>query len=154
MKLRGIAILASTTLFLAGCGESSLNPFNWFGDEEEVETVEDITVTTRSTDRRPLMPVVSSVILEDTPGGVIVRATGLPPTQGWFEADLVSNTRGEPVNGILTYEFRAIPPAEQQAVSTIQSREVIVGRFVSDIRLAQTREIRVVGETNTVVARP
>ena len=156
MRLRDIALLGMLTFALSGCGlsESSLNPFTWFSSgEDEVETIDNVTIV-ESQDIRPLMPVVSSLVLEETPGGVIVRATGLPPNQGWFRADLVSPTGGEPVDGILTYEFRAIPPREQTSVSTVQSREIIVARYISDLRLAEITEIRVVGESNTRTARP
>lgn len=149
MKRRQVLTLGIAGLALAGCGlgESRLNPFNWFGSDEETETVADIALPVDS-DTRPLMPVISSLTIERTPGGAIIRATGLPPEQGWHDAALVSETRGQPVDGVLTFAFRARPPRTRTRASTEQSREVIVGRFVSDITLATTREVRVIGAIN------
>ena len=150
MKRRQVLTLGIAAFALAGCGfgQSRLNPLNWFGGDEESETVADVAIPDDA-DRRPLMPVISSLTLERTPGGVIVRATGLPPVQGWHDAALVSDTRGRPEGGVLTFAFRARPPLTPTRVSTEQSREVVVARFVSDITLAGTREIRVVGAVNT-----
>ena len=156
MTLRDIALVLMISISLSACGfsESSYNPVNWFGDDAaEPETVENVALV-QSSDPRPLIPEISSLVLEETPGGVIVRATGLPPTQGWFGADLVSMNEGEPENGVLTYEFRAIPPRGDAIASTVQSREVIAARYVDELRLRDIREIRVVGETNTRSARP
>ena len=155
MRSRQIAAFGLMALLLAGCGfsESRLNPFNWFGDSgESVETTEGEEIVT-SSDPRPLIPEITSVVVEETPGGVILRVTGLPPTQGWHNAALVSETRGRPVEGILTFAFRAVPPAEPTRSSTVQSREVIVGRFVSNIILSETSEIRIVAARNTQVIR-
>ncbi len=139
-------------LLLAGCESVSLNPFDWFGSDTDVEMVDDVPVIT-VTDSRPLIATVTSLIVEETPGGAIVRAVGLPPEQGWYDADLVSETRGEPVDGILTFFFRARPPEEATRVSTVDSREIIAGRFVSELTLAETREIRVVAAGNTRAVR-
>lgn len=154
MTPRHIITFALTATLLTGCGisETRLNPFNWFGSDENEETVEDVTVV-ESREVRPLIAEVTSVVLEETPGGVIIRATGLPPEQGWHNAALVSETRGRPVNGILTFAFRAVPPAEPMRASTVQSREIVVGRFVSNITLNEVREIRIVAEQNSRVSR-
>lgn len=154
MTPRQIITFGTAALLLSGCGisETRLNPFNWFGSDEDTETVEDVTIV-ESREVRPLIAQVTSVVLEETPGGVIIRATGLPPEQGWHNAALVSETRGRPVNGVLTLAFRAVPPTEAQRVSTVQSREIVVGRFVSNITLNDVREIRIVGEQNSRVSR-
>ena len=154
MKRRHVLAGLASALILGGCGiqDTRLNPFNWFGSDEESETVDEVAIPV-DTDTRPLMPVVTSLVIERTPGGAIVRATGLPPEQGWYDAALVSETRGEPVAGLLTFAFRARPPITPTRVSTEQSREIVVGRFVSDITLANTREIRVVGAENVRASR-
>ena len=154
MKTRHVIALLAAGALVSGCGlgQSRLNPFNWFSSGDEVETVEDIAIP-QSTDSRPLIPQVTSLVIERTPGGAIVRAIGLPGEQGWYDAALVSETRGEPVDGILTFAFRARPPASPQRSSTVASREIVVGRFVSDATLAQTREIRIVGAANVRASR-
>ena len=152
MKISQFMGVGAAILLLAGCESVSLNPFDWFGSDTDVEMVDDVPVIT-VTDSRPLIATVTSLIVEETPGGAIVRAVGLPPEQGWYDADLVSETRGEPVNGILTFFFRARPPEDATRVSTVDSREIIAGRFVSELTLAETREIRVVAAGNTRAVR-
>ncbi len=156
MGLRNTTMFGAVAFALSGCetSVSSFNPLNWFSSEPTAAQAAQSVPLGQSRDIRPLIPVVSTVVLERTTSGVILRATGVPPTQGWFEADLVSETRGEPVSGVLTLDFRAVPPAGQTLQSTQQSREIVVGRFISSFDLAKIREIRVVGETNVVTVRP
>ncbi|MGI9390383.1 MAG: hypothetical protein ACR2O1_10035 [Boseongicola sp.] len=99
------------------------------------------------------MAEITALVIERMPGGAIIRATGLPPEQGWHTAELVRETESEPVDGVLTYSLRAIPPATRNRVSTQQSRELTVARFLSDFELASVRQIRVVGARNSRVAR-
>ncbi len=138
---------------IAGCArvsESRLNPFNWFGraDREAV-----VVVVDPYADTRPLVGQVVAMNVERIPGGAIVRATGLPPRQGFYDGELVPLNDEEPEDGILTFEFRAAAPEFQTRVSTQQSREVVVGRFVSDQTLDGVRAIRVVGLANALVSR-
>ena len=153
MKNRVIVLGMAVLLGLSGCArvaESRLNPFNWFGGAEtETATAAPAEI---DTDPRPRVAQVTSLTIEPTPTGAIVRATGLPPTQGWFAAALVPET-DEPVNGEMVYVFRALPPEEAQRVSTVQSRELSVARSLSQQDLAATRLVRVVGAQNALVAR-
>ncbi len=140
-------------LLLSGCGDSGINPFGWLGGQsEEPETLSDATIITIE-DPRPLMPQITSLRIERTPGGAIIRATGLPPQQGWHSASLVARHAGEPVGGVITYEFRAIPPSDATRGSTVQSREIVVARTLSNIALQDVRSIRVVGANNALTAR-
>lgn len=153
---RGAAILTLTmALVLSGCGfgQSRLNPFNWFRSGPDVETMDPVTVQERR-DRRPLVAEITSLAVEHTPGGAIIRVTGLPPEQGWYDAELVNEDRdGMPVDGVLSYSFRARPPLEPTRVSTVQSRELTAAVFVSDIVLATAQQIRVTGSQNSKAAR-
>ena len=142
----GITLLA----VLAGCSrisESRFNPFNWFGRDREVrvETVEVIA------DPRPLVAQVTSVSVEQTPGGAILRAVGLPPRQGYWSPALIENARGD---GVLSFQFRLAQPLQSTRVSTQRSREVVVATFLSDQSLAGVREIRVLGaQSSRAVSR-
>ncbi len=83
MTSRTLIILVASVLVLSGCArvsESRFNPFNWFGSSADEETVATIG---ESADPRPLVAEVTSLVVERTPTGAIVRATGLPPDQGW-----------------------------------------------------------------------
>ena len=138
-------------LALAGCGavgKSKLNPFNWFRKSEPRET---IVLPETQGDPRPLVDTVLSMAVEPIPGGAVVRARGVTPTQGWWDAELV----GQPVdeNGVLIYEFRLVPPVGKTDVNTQASREIDVAIYISDVKLENVREIVVQGATNARSAR-
>ncbi|WP_428544182.1 hypothetical protein [Profundibacter sp.] len=142
-----IAALLLGTLVLTGCA-TKLNPFNWFKRGSTQETLAELPDPTVINDNRALVQQVVSLSVDKTPGGAIIRATGLPPTQGYWDAELVPENGEEPVKGVLTYQFRIEEPIDFQRVSTPQSREVVVARFVSNIKLDGVRQIRVVGAKN------
>ncbi|WP_114964714.1 hypothetical protein [Alkalilacustris brevis] len=133
---------------LAGCGGlSSLNPFNWFGSSEEV------TLTPEGgyalvDDNRPLVSQVTEMAVEPFPGGAIVRAVGLPPRQGWWDAELIPENDGRAVDGVLRFRFVVAAPRQPTREGTPMSREVSVGHYVSDHRLAGVRRIEVIGAQN------
>jgi hypothetical protein len=150
-----LALLVVTTA--AGCGriaDSRINPFNWFGRGERVAMV-DAEGLPIVIDARSLMTEVAALTIERAPGGAIIRATGLPPTQGYWDGGLVPVDRDERPDdrGILSYEFRVFAPTAPQRASTRQSREVVVGRFVSNQTLEGVREIRVIASGNARSAR-
>lgn len=150
MSARPLAIM-TLCLVLAGCGglrESRLNPFNWFGKSQPRET---IVLAEKPGDPRPLVQTVLSMTVEPMPGGAIVRATGLTPTQGWWKAELVPLPVSE--GGTLVYEFRLLPPIKPADVNTPRSREVTVGIYISDYKLEGLREIVVQGATNARASR-
>ena len=155
MTRRAVILTLAMAVALSGCGlgQSRLNPFNWFRSGPQTETLDPVPLQ-RNRDRRPLVAQVTHLVVERTPGGAIIRAIGLPPEQGWYDAELVNEDRdGKPIDGVLTYSFRAFPPRESTRVSTVQSRELTVAVFVSDITLASTRQIRVTGALNSRTAR-
>lgn len=137
---------------LTGCSrlaESRVNPFNWFGgsrsEARAAPQVETITVV----DRRPLVSQVTALRVERTPGGAIVTAVGLPPSQGYWDAALVPVTPdGLPQNGAMVYDFRIERPLEFQIEGTPRSREVTVALHLSNIQLAQISRIVVRGQLN------
>lgn len=155
LPVSGLLILA---LVLAGCGrirESRLNPFNWFGRSTPtvVTTAAEPVVPGRPADPRLLVAEVTEMEVARQPGGAIVRATGLPPTQGWWNAALVAENGGVPVDGVLTYRFVVDQPRGATRVSTPQSREVTAAAWLSDIRLADVRQIVVLGAQNSRSSR-
>jgi hypothetical protein len=138
-------------LSLAACGgmrDSRLNPFNWFGRSAEVEQV---AMPEAPKDPRGLVQQVISLNVEEVPGGAIVRATGLPPTQGYWEAELVALPVDE--TGRLVLEFRVFPPIETMRAGTQPSREVVVALYLSNYKLEAIREIVVQGSANARSAR-
>ena len=151
MSLRPLVLIA--LLPLAGCGQN-VNvwaPKTWFGygdtpADTQVEPDE-------SQDPRPLVDSVTSASIEQANGGVIVRATGLPPTQGWWLAELMPS----PIeNGELVLDFRISSPVDQAAQGTPRSREVTVAYTITRFSLERDGITRVVvrGERNSKVLRP
>ena len=144
----------AASLALAGCGgigSSALNPANWFGGggQEEEILPENATVIR---DPRPAIQQVTLVAVEDVPGGAILHARGLVPVPGWYAADLVLDP-ARSGDGILTYGFRAAPPATP---SQGGGRALIVtaATFLSEDDLAGVREIRVAAQSNIRSVRP
>jgi hypothetical protein len=156
MRVRPILILAFCAA-LAGCeaaSTSSLNPFNWFGGGTEAEVV--LAPDGLPADPRPLIGQVTEVVAERAPGGVIVRATGLPPTLGFWNADLVPADRDlrPDENGVLTLDFRALPPVTPQPPGSPAARSIVTGFFLSAQTLSGVRSIAVRAEGNTRSVRP
>jgi len=154
-----IAALA-LTLATAGCGTirgSKLNPFNWFGrSQPEAQTTLAPKGGYPDQIGKPWQQPVAQVIslsVDKAPSGAIVTAIGLPPTQGYWQTDLVALNNGEPdANGTITYRFMLTPPAADSAdarrVSTQQSREVSAATFISNYKLETVRKIVVEGANN------
>ena len=139
---------------LAACGSlgsSSLNPGNWFGRdrEERINTVE----TAAYVDTRPLVAEVVALKVDRMPGGAIITTTGLPATQGYWGGELVALNDERPDKGVLSYEFRIVPPKTFQPVVNRRSREVVIGHFVSDQTLAGVRRIQVLARDNRRTVR-
>lgn len=145
---RAVLTGLAATLVLSACGGSRLNPFNWFRRSERTATV--APAPDAPADPRALVDQVTDLVVEPLTGGVVVRATGLPPTQGFWDAELVAR----PVeDGVLVYDFRVSPPAPGAAVSTVQSREITVGAYLSDIKLAGITQITVQGARSARTTR-
>jgi len=143
---RPLLAALALTMLLSACGtvrDSRLNPFNWFGGSRSAPTALGPVATI--TEDRPLVAQVTALSIERTTTGAIVRAEGLTPTQGWWDAELVPQTSLTPMDGVVVYHFRIYPPDRQTRVSTPQSRSVSVATTLSQAQLATIREVVVVG---------
>lgn len=141
-------VLWGGVLALAACG-GRLNPFNWFRRRPQVV---DETGFTAPADPRGLMARVVSVKVDQTSTGVILRATGLPPMQGYNDAELV----GLPVDekGVKTFEFRVAAPVTPTGPGPERSREITVAVALSNFQLQEISSLRVAAAENAVVVRP
>lgn len=140
-------------LLVGGC-QSRYNPVNWFGRSKEVTTLEpEKGYAAVAVDNRPLVDQITTMTVERAPGGALVRATGLPPTQGFWNAELVAQNGGKPVDGVLTFRFVATPPRTPEPQGTQASREINVAAFVSDYDLGGVRQITVQGARNQHTSR-
>lgn len=143
-------IVIGLCLSLAACA-SRLNPFNWFGSAEREEITIDATPDApQETDARPLVAEVIDLSVQSLPSGAIITATGLPPRQGFWEAELVEASRED---GRIIYDFRVFPPPGATQTGNRASREVITASELSNQELAGLREIVVRGAQNQLVSR-
>ena len=147
MRLPVTAVLIAA-LSLGGCAkvrDSKFNPLNWFG-RSQAQTAAPGTVPA---DPRSLVQQVTALEVARQPGGAIVRASGLPPTQGWWDAELGAENDGIAKDGVLSYRFVVFAPPGERRVSTPQSRELTAAIYLSDMRLQDVRQIVVLGATNS-----
>lgn len=149
---RRVLLGLGAVAIVAGCGrirESRLNPFNWFGGARRRERAAPTPEVAQ--DPRALVAEVVSLNVDPYSAGAIVRAKGIPPTQGWWEAELVARPIDE--NGVLVYDFRVFPPVTDTPQGTPMSREITVGVSISAVKLDQISEIVVQGANNALSSR-
>ena len=145
MTPRILMALLVVVLGLGGCA-SRLNPFNWFGGDREERITVDETAVAEPTDDRQLVAEIVSLDVDPLPGGAIIRAMGLPPRQGYWEADLVEVGRD---GSELVFEFRVYQPLDPATrVGPQQSREILAGTSLTTQDLAGIRSIVVVAQQN------
>lgn len=148
---RPLTLALAALLVLSACGairDSRLNPFNWFGRSEPAERV---VLGQKPADPRVLVADVVSMSVERYSSGAIVRAKGITPTQGWWEAELVEVEDDDPAHLVL--EFRLFPPLTGSDVNTPRSREVVVALALSPQKLRDITQITVQGANNARSSR-
>ena len=162
-----LAILLVTTL--AACSGSgsagsagsmaSLNPFNWFGnrngtpaDAARTPTLAPARGYVQAVDTRPLIDQITALVAEKTASGVIFRATGLAPSEGYHSAELVAIASAK--TNELVYEFRARPPKNRVRIGPTRLREVVAGVHLTRARLMGIRVVRVIAGRNSRSVRP
>jgi hypothetical protein len=148
LTLPALLICATALTACGGFRESRLNPLNWFGRAQPVATT--LVNPADATDPRPLIQQVLDLTVEPIDNGAIVRAKGLPPTQGWWEAELVPQEID--AEGTLVLDFRVIPPKTPQRTSTQFSREITAAHHLDSYDLAKVRRIVVRAELNALTA--
>lgn len=145
----GMWVALTAVVAVAGCStvrESRLNPLNWFGSSQSQPIEAGATPQSVLDGGRFPVAEVTQLHIEPTKGGAIIRAVGVPASQGWYRAELVSQEGAE---GELSYRFvLQPPPAEVQRVGTPLSREVTAATFVKSSVLDEIRTVTVTGERN------
>jgi hypothetical protein len=147
--MKNVVIWAVIASVLAGCSLGRLNPFNWF-DRGEAEA--QLEAEAEAPDLSEVLVSVSRVRAEQTTGGVILRATGLAPRQGYHDARLkLVGSDG----GVLRFEIRAFAPEAAERVGSERSRLILTGLFLPTSELTGISRITVSAATNatTVSAR-
>lgn len=109
----------------------------------------------RLDDQRPLIAQVTALQVDSTPGGAIIRATGLPDGVGYWDADLVpADPESDGANrSELRLEFRVRPPETPAPGGSVRSREVTVATFASTYDLTGINSITVVAAQNSRTTR-
>lgn len=153
--MRALVLLSvALTLSLGGCGrvaESRVNPFNWFGGSEEVEVAAEVSPEAEALRDDPLLPRVLELEAAPHPGGVILTAKGLAPTQGYHSAELVLVSQD---SGDMVFELRANAPLTTQPEGAQPTRELLVGVFLSQQTMGNANRIVVIaGENRRSVRR-
>lgn len=140
--LRALVVL-SLILSLSSCG-SRLNPLNWFGGEREqrIHVDPDGTRAEAVVDGRVLVTEITQLSVEQSNSGAIIRATGVTPAQGYFDAELVQVERTE---NALVFEFRAASP---NGFATPGLQQIVAGTALTVGGLQGIRTITVIAQTN------
>lgn len=149
---RHITLLTLSASLLAGCAtisESPVNPLNWFGSSPAPlaatgEPLVPAGALATPLDRRVAM-TVTGVEVARTDEGAVVRAAGLAPGGGYYNAQLV---RVAIDNGILVLRLVAEAPATPVA----GDRTVNAATAVTAATLAGLRGVRVEGATGALSA--
>jgi hypothetical protein len=145
-----VLALVCAALVLAGCGgirESRMNPMNWFGESRASERP-DLGRTSDTIDNRPMVPEVSTLVIERTSSGAIIRAEAVMPSGGWWDAELLSENFGRPIDGVLTLRFVAAAPRTPVPAPNAAARTITAVYAINQADLDTIAEIVVAGEGN------
>ena len=173
--MRGIIVLLLTGVMgLSACSgwrTSSVNPSNWFGrsrpanvNPEELAGAPVNPLLPKSADTFIAGAVaavdgvtidqISTLVIEPTVEGAIIRAEGIAVREGAYAARLIPETLDEtPIDGVLSYRFVVKYPNEATAAGTQATRTISVARSVTSGHLEATRTIRVIGQQNARESR-
>ena len=170
--MRRITILLIITAFgLSACGtvrDSRINPFNWFGGGREAPAEQPQS-------DNPLIPertggifgssraereaytgvpvdVVRDIIVEQVPGGAIVRATGVSRYQNVFDVQLTPADDDEAEeDGVLDFRLEARIPRKPVAGGPERLRTFVAARVLTENDLEGVTQIRVSAADNARV---
>ncbi|MBN2629775.1 MAG: hypothetical protein JXR75_04460 [Rhodobacteraceae bacterium] len=148
---RPLTAALAAVLVLTSCGmvrESRLNPFNWFGRSERVQTTAAVAAPAEDVVR---VADVVSLAIEPYSGGAIVRATGVMESQGWWNAELVEVEGEDPTH--LTLDFRILPPPTRSPVGPQRTREVTAAITLTPQRLETITRVTVQGARSARTTR-
>ena len=145
-----ILALVIVAVVLVGCGnmrQSRLNPRNWFGTSQEERPA--LGQVTDMIDNRALVAQITELAIESTSSGALLRAEAVMPTAGWWDAELVPDNNGRPVQGVMTFRFVAAAPREPAPDTGVRSRTLVVAYPLSSALLQVTSEVVVTGSSNS-----
>jgi hypothetical protein len=121
---------------LAGCGDKSA-----VKGQQVRQTLAPSNGYAEFVDTRLFVPAVSNISISPTTSGAIITATGLVPSLGYFDAQLVPTTQRGAADMVLEFRIRA--PKSNPGTGTAKQREVTVARSISAAELATLRTVTV-----------
>lgn len=145
-----VMALVCAALVLGACGglrESRMNPRNWFGESRQAERPS-LGQTSAMIDNRPLVPEVTTLTIERTSSGGIIRAESVMPVAGWWDPELLAENFGRPVDGVLTLRFVAAAPRQPVPAANPAARTITAVRAIGMADLDTISEVVVVGANN------
>ncbi len=95
---------------------------------------------------------VTSLEIQKTTTGAIVTVSGVTTRQGAYDVRLVALNNGAIVDGVLTYELRALQPI-QTAQGPERTRRIQAAAPISVQELELVRTVQVVARRNTRTSR-
>ncbi len=148
--MRTIFLALGGLIVVSACSpESTINPFGWFGNDTPA-VQSDIVAGGRAL---PLVAAIEEAEAAPTRQGVIIRATGLAPTQGHYNARLVPASAEPPEGNVLTLVFLAEPPEPALPGGPAASRRLMAALFLHDSDLPQVSRIRIESAGNAVTVQ-
>ncbi len=164
-----LAVLVISSVALSGCGrmrDSKANPANWFGKKNRHPVA---TAPGEPVEVNPLIPQKTSIFrkdkrenyigtpvanivsmsIEKLPAGAIIHVIGVSQQQGAYDVRLISDSKGDPVDGVLTFKLKAIQPLDQPQ-GPQQARTIHAALFVSNNDLENASVIQIIGERNVI----
>jgi hypothetical protein len=138
-----VPLILSLCLSLAACGESRLNPMNWFGGDREERIA--VTEIATPTDPRPLVAEVTGLSIEATTSGAILTATALAEATGYWQPGLILVERDDDT---AIYEFRAAPPPAGATAGPEPTRVIVAAVALGRGDLEGLRSITVIARSN------
>ena len=99
-----------------------------------------------------LVAQVTSLEVRQTSSGALVFVTGLSSRQGAFDVRLIPTNDGQPIDGVLTYELRALQPVTT-AQGPERTRRIQAAEALDVETLSQVRTVRVVSRQTVRTTR-
>lgn len=165
MRIHPLTPALAFSLLLSGCGsfsgDSGLNPLGWFGGGDRADTLAPKGgYPTVAEDSRQPIAHISNATMKDVPDGKLLVVTGMAPTKGWWDAELIPETqevagrlRGD-ADGILRLRFVARPPYSDSVDARTPANPnvdmITTAIPISAITLTSLRGITVSGATQVI----
>ena len=150
-----MALALAGLALLAGCGVLGPSGPSRRPEPERARASEPGLIAGLFTRRPPELPdavaiaTLRTAAVERSAGGVILRVTGVAPTQGYFNATLAPLNEGAPdAAGLVTVRFLATPPLAPQQVGPERTRLLLAAAYASDAELRGVRGFRLVAGPN------